>query len=558
MVSIQVKAFKTGKDRPFVMNREAAEQVIAAYQKSLYGFALKRCAGLQDAEDLAQEICLRLYRTLLLREDIEDVERFIWTVAHNAQVNYYRGRQRAGIGIGLEEMEEPAAEEDLQERVSRRETEDRLRSEIARLSAVQRRVVTMYYFENKKLEEIAGTLAIPLGTVKWHLFEAKKDLKKGMTAMRNASELKFNPIRFSLCGISGSPGTKGDLSNFFRSTLVQNIAYCTWRRGKTVNEIADALGVSPVYVESEAEALEEFGLLMKKEGRYWANILLDEPTAEWNAYQSEIYSQAAALVAGDLAEELLHSGILDSEGVICPDGDRNFALWALIPYLAATGGEALREETVSFEEAATLRPDGGCNIVYASVQASDVTPPLYFEDMQNWCGPCWNSREGLMLWQIDNAWTAKRVDERYPWNAARDMELLARFLHGGSLSPAEYACLAEGGYVKPGMAGTDWRKALRIVRICDDASKKALLETGDRVKERHWPELKKLREEYQRKALADTPHHLRKALIFSLQHMFFSDGWFLLHCLKWLIDNGILQPPAEEQKKSLITLLLPA
>ena len=114
MVSIQVKAFKTGKDRPFVMNREAAEQVIAAYQKSLYGFALKRCAGLQDAEDLAQEICLRLYRTLLLREDIEDVERFIWTVAHNAQVNYYRGRQRAGIGIGLEEMEEPAAEEDLQ------------------------------------------------------------------------------------------------------------------------------------------------------------------------------------------------------------------------------------------------------------------------------------------------------------------------------------------------------------------------------------------------------------------------------------------------------------
>lgn len=387
------------------MNREAAEQIIAAYQKFLYGFALKHCAGLQDAEDLAQEICLRLYRTLLLREDIEDMERFIWTVARNAQVNYYRGRKRAGIGISLEEMEGPAAEEDLQERVSRRETEDRLRSEIARLSAVQRRVVTMYYFENKKLEEIAGTLAITLGTVKWHLFEAKKDLKKGMTAMRNASELKFNPIRFSLCGISGSPGTKGDLSNFFRSTLVQNIAYCTWRRGKTVNEIADALGVSPVYVESEAEALEEFGLLMKKEGRYWANILLDEPTAEWNAYQSEIYSQAAALVAGDLAEELLHSGILDSEGVICPDGDRNFTLWALVPYLAAVGGEALREERVSFEEAATLRPDGGCNIVYASVQAPDVTPPLYFEDMQNWCGPCWNSREGLMLWQIDNAWT---------------------------------------------------------------------------------------------------------------------------------------------------------
>ena len=101
----------------------------------------------------------------------------------------------------------------------------RLRSEIAYLSKMQRRVVILYYFENQKQADIARELDIPLGTVKWHLFEAKKELKRGMDTMRKTSDLKFNPIKFHLCGINGSIGTKS-LDEFFRSALSQNICYC--------------------------------------------------------------------------------------------------------------------------------------------------------------------------------------------------------------------------------------------------------------------------------------------------------------------------------------------
>lgn len=73
--------------------------------------------------------------------------------------------------------------------------------------------------------------------------------------MRNASDLKFNPIKFLYVATSGCPGTKGADSNFFRSRLAQNIAYSVWKEAKTVNEIAEDLGVSPVYVEEEAEYL---------------------------------------------------------------------------------------------------------------------------------------------------------------------------------------------------------------------------------------------------------------------------------------------------------------
>jgi len=159
---------------------------------------------------------------------------------------------------------------------------------------------------------------LPLGTVKWHLFEAKRDLKRGMETMRNASELKFNPIRFELCGTNGSIGAKGGSNNFFRATLPQNIAYLVRSNGKTVNEIAESLGVSPVFIESEVEYLEEYGFLFRQGDQYLANMIIDEPTTEQNLMQSSMYEQAAKLFANELYDELAVSGALNENGVSIP------------------------------------------------------------------------------------------------------------------------------------------------------------------------------------------------------------------------------------------------
>ncbi len=169
---------------------------------------------------------LKVFRTLLHREDIEAPDKFIWTVAHNTLANYYRGKVKAAVGVTLDDVIGLLpTDNDTANDIVEKEITDRLHREIAYLSKLQRRIVIAYYFENKNQEAIARELGIPVGTVKWHLFEAKKDLKKGMDTMRQTSELKFNPIKFELCGTNGSPGTKGANNNFFRSILSQNIVY---------------------------------------------------------------------------------------------------------------------------------------------------------------------------------------------------------------------------------------------------------------------------------------------------------------------------------------------
>lgn len=551
------------------MNRQDVEKTITEYLKPIFGFALKRCKSIHDAEDLSQEIAIRAFRALLIKDDVVDMGKFIWTVAHNTLSNYYRDAAKSMVGVSIDEVAEliadPYSELDTDDNT---EAIHRLQTEIAYLSKLQRRIVIAYYFENRKQADIARELDIPLGTVKWHLFEAKKELKRGMDTMRKASELKFNPIKFHSYGINGSVGKKSP-DEFFRSTLAQNICYCVRNTAKTINEIADDLGVSPVYVETEVEFLEEYGFLQAQKDKYIINFIISEPTAELLTMQNDMYKRAAELFANDLYDELTSSGILDDPDILCgqtdapisltesPKADRNFILWTLIPYIAAWSGEKLMDESISFEEVATIRPDGAHNIYHASVVPDEMVLPDDYVYMRNWCGPMWNKGDYQMMWQIDSEWSDRApVKERnIPEEQERTITLLNWEKHN-LLSKHDYAWLAERGYIKTnGDYDGHFKSAWQIVVLASNEIRDKLLAIGERIKVKYQTEFDALKAPYAEAVLESVPAHLRKIKAYELQFVFHADGWFLVHCITALLKNGKLKEPTEGQRKSLTTLI---
>lgn len=551
------------------MNRQDVEKTITEYLKPIFGFALKRCKSIHDAEDLSQEIAIRAFRALLIKDDVADMGKFIWTVAHNTLSNYYRDAAKSMVGVSIDEVAEliadPYSELDTDDNT---EAIHRLQTEIAYLSKLQRRIVIAYYFENRKQADIAQELDIPLGTVKWHLFEAKKELKRGMDTMRKASELKFNPIKFHSYGINGSVGKKSP-DEFFRSTLAQNICYCVRNTAKTINEIADDLGVSPVYVETEVEFLEEYGFLQAQKDKYIVGFIISEPTAELLTMQNDMYKRAAELFANDLYDELTSSGILDDPDILCgqtdapisltesPKADRNFILWTLIPYIAAWSGEKLMDESISFEEVATIRPDGAHNIYHASVVPDEMVLPDDYVYMRNWCGPMWNKGDYQMMWQIDSEWSDRApVKERnIPEEQERTITLLNWEKHN-LLSKHDYVWLAERGYIKTnGDYDGHFKSAWQIVVLASNEIRDKLLAIGERIKVKYQTEFDALKAPYAEAVLESVPAHLRKIKAYELQFVFHADGWFLVHCITALLKNGKLKEPTEGQRKSLTTLI---
>ena len=554
------------------VNRQDVEKTITEYIKPIFGFALKRCRSIHDAEDLSQEITIKSFRALLIKDDVADMGKFIWTVAHNTLSNYYRDTAKSMIGVSVDEVADliadPDSRLDIDDNV---ETIRRLQTEISYLSKLQRRIVIAYYFENRRQADIAEELGIPLGTVKWHLFEAKKELKRGMDTMRKASELKFYPIKFHSYGVNGSNGTKSP-DEFFRSALSQNICYCVRNTAKTINEISDDLGVSPVYVETEVDFLEEYGFLMAQKDKYIVNFIISEPTSELLIMRDDLYKRVAELFANELYDELTASGILDNPDILCGQtdapisltasdkADRNFILWSLIPFIAAWSGEKLRDNRISFDEVATIRPDGAHNIFHATVVPDNMALPDDYVYMRNWCGPMWNGNGKRIFWQIDSEWSDRGEHHgiQYYEDIRRILSLYEREFEE-CLSKDEYAWLTERGCVKTnGDYDGHFKSAWQIVVLQSNEIRDKLLSIGDRIKEKYKADFENLKAPYAEAVLKSVPAHLRKIKSYELQYVFHSDGWFLLHCITALLKNGKLKNPTENQKKSLTTLIVNA
>ena len=161
------------------MNKHTAVVTITGYLKPIYGFALKRCKSIEDAEDLSQEIMLKAFRALISKDNIGDVSKFIWTIAHNTLSNYYRDNAKNMVGVSVDEVAELIADPDsVTDADESYETIRRLQSEIAYLSKLQRKILIAYYFENRKQADIAISFGVPLGTVKWHLLAEKWQTKR--------------------------------------------------------------------------------------------------------------------------------------------------------------------------------------------------------------------------------------------------------------------------------------------------------------------------------------------------------------------------------------------
>ena len=184
---------------------------------------------------------------------------------------------------------------------------------------------------------------------------------------------------------------------------------------------------------------------------------------------------------------------------------------------------------------------------------------MYFDSMKQWCGPFWNKNEDYTLWQIDSEWSDERVDDSYILKTNRILSILSKL--DDSVSDESYAFLEEAGIMRTKMdidGNTGWFKSVsQVVWLENTDIKNELIAVGDRIKEKYWHKFETLKEPFVKAVLDETPKHLHKMQKYGLQYTFFSDGWFILHCMKELVNNGKLKLPTEAQKKSLTTIIVP-
>ena len=147
---------------------EALQRLVDAYQHKVFRMAAAMLRDSGRAEEVTQDIFLKVWRALPSYDGRALVSTWLYAIARNACLSAIRAESYRRTH-SLETVTEPAAPACAGGDVDW----DRL---LARLSDMQRQVVTLYYFEERDVKEVADRLGLAVGTVKSHLYRARQAL----------------------------------------------------------------------------------------------------------------------------------------------------------------------------------------------------------------------------------------------------------------------------------------------------------------------------------------------------------------------------------------------
>lgn len=225
------------------------------YSSRILNWAVKKTGSRPDGEDLAQEVLLQIFNAVLRQDRIEKLEHFIWKVAHYVWCNYARELTNSNLEV-LDEAISDGKDftGDLADYEALNLELARMRRKIANLSFVQREAMILHYLDGLPVAEVAKRLETTESAITWHLFDARKKIKKEFDCMKDINSHVYRPGRLSLGG-SGMMPANPDTNKVNESLIKQNLCLLCYKDGKTLDELAELTGIPKPYLEFDLEWL---------------------------------------------------------------------------------------------------------------------------------------------------------------------------------------------------------------------------------------------------------------------------------------------------------------
>jgi RNA polymerase sigma-70 factor (ECF subfamily) len=169
----------------------AWEDIVQRYHRRIYNICYRFAGTSDDAQDLTQEVFIKMYRTLP-SYDVSKGAFMTWvtTVTRNLLVDHFRKSKQDRMTDSLDAA--PSEHEDAQplstqiadpaksahEQVQSRETRDAVHLALQKLSPELREAVILRDLQDMDYKDIAGALKVPEGTVKSRINRGRAELAR--------------------------------------------------------------------------------------------------------------------------------------------------------------------------------------------------------------------------------------------------------------------------------------------------------------------------------------------------------------------------------------------
>lgn len=174
---------------------DAFDLLVEQFGPRLFGFAYRLTARKQDAEDIVQDVFLKVVRTIDRYEHDSRFEAWLFRIASNTIKDRIRGAVRGGSvgsldvlasGSGGDEAgfdeRAPSTPRSVVDQMMTAEEVERIQVHLSRLPLAEREVVMLRHYSDMSFAEIAEMMGTPLGTALARAHRGLAKLREWMEA----------------------------------------------------------------------------------------------------------------------------------------------------------------------------------------------------------------------------------------------------------------------------------------------------------------------------------------------------------------------------------------
>jgi len=165
-------------------DQSAFAELLRRYRPRIYALALHLTGDAHDADDVAQEVFLRAYRSLAQFRASSEFYTWVYRIAVNLSLNVKRDRgrrrtdsiddPRVALAVEVDAAGDPRRAAEL------RQIYTRLLAALDRLSAPLRSTVVLVALQGMTHDQAAAVLGCPSGTIAWRMHEARQQLSAAL------------------------------------------------------------------------------------------------------------------------------------------------------------------------------------------------------------------------------------------------------------------------------------------------------------------------------------------------------------------------------------------
>jgi RNA polymerase sigma-70 factor, ECF subfamily len=173
-------------------DQRAWDDIVRLYWRKVFNVAYKFVGRQDEAEDLTQDIFLKLFKSLKTFDRRANFSTWLISVSRNLCIDHYRSMRRehdvVTHDVDVVTLARPSASDSPQAALEQRDRVALLRAALDTLAPSLRTAVMLRDIQELSYQEIAEKLGVPEGTVKSRINRGRAELSRQIARLREQQE----------------------------------------------------------------------------------------------------------------------------------------------------------------------------------------------------------------------------------------------------------------------------------------------------------------------------------------------------------------------------------